>query len=125
MTTLPVKLGSGWIVVRSAAADTSLPSAGTRVTPAFRNQMYRILGRQVPSAVVRRNVMVGANSTVFPSDNYYAAAVAEVKFKDYLNDDVRLDASSPYIAAATDGIVIGALTIAPLPWASNEMIAVA
>ncbi len=42
--TLPVKSGSGWIVVRSAAADTSLPSAGTRVTPAFRNQMPRILG---------------------------------------------------------------------------------
>ena len=35
---------------------------------------------------------VGANSTVYPSDNYHAAAVAEAKFKDYLNDDVRLDA---------------------------------
>ena len=68
--------------------------------------------------------MAGANSIVYPSDNYYAAAVAEVKFKDYLNDDVRLDASSPYNCAATDGIVIGAITIAPLPWASNEMIAV-
>jgi hypothetical protein len=69
--------------------------------------------------------MVGANSTVYPSHNCYAAAVAEVKFKDYLNDDVRLDASSPYIAVATDGIVIGAITITPLRWASNEMIAVA
>ena len=28
-------------------------------------------------------------------------------------------------AAATDGIVIGAITITPLRWASNEMIAVA
>ena len=32
-----------------------------------------------------------------------------------IHDDVRLDASSPYIAAATDGIVIGAIAIAPLP----------
>lgn len=69
MSTLPLKLGSGWIVVRSAAADTSLRSAGTRVTPAFRNQMPRFWGRQVRNAVVRRNVMVGANSTVYPSDN--------------------------------------------------------
>ena len=58
--------------------------------------------------------MVGATPTVYPSDNYYAAAVAEVRFKD-LNDDVRLDASGPYIAAATDAIATRAITIAPLP----------
>ena len=70
MTNLPVKLGSGWIVVRSAAADTSLPSAGTRVTPAFATRCLEgFWGRQVRNAVVRRNVMVGANSTVYPSDN--------------------------------------------------------
>jgi hypothetical protein len=73
------------------------------------------LAQYFPNAVVRRNVMVGANSTLYPPDNYYPATIAEVKFKDYLNDDVRLDASSPYIAAATDGIAIGAITIAPLP----------
>jgi hypothetical protein len=53
VTTLPVKSGSGWIVVRSAAADTSLPSAGTRVTPAFRNQMPRILGPAGSPALMR------------------------------------------------------------------------
>jgi hypothetical protein len=73
------------------------------------------LAQFFPSAIVRRNVMVGANSAVYPLDNYYPATIAEVKFKDYLNDDVRLDVSSPYIAAATDGIAIGAITIAPLP----------
>ena len=57
----------------------------------------------------------GQTRPCIPQITTNAAAVAEVKFKDYLNDDVRLDASSPYIAVATDGIVIGAITIAPLP----------
>jgi len=73
------------------------------------------LGQYFPNAVVRRNVIVGASSTVYPIDNYCPATIAEVKFKDYLNDDVRLDASSPCIAASTEGIAIGATTIAPLP----------
>jgi len=42
--TLPVKSGAGYIVVRSSAADTSLPPAGTRITPAARNLMPRIVG---------------------------------------------------------------------------------
>ena len=42
--TLPVKSGSGYIVVRSSAADTSLPPVGTRITPAARNLMPKIVG---------------------------------------------------------------------------------
>ncbi|HMI92749.1 MAG TPA: hypothetical protein VK509_15340, partial [Polyangiales bacterium] len=39
--TLPRKRGSGWIVVRSSAADR-LPKAGTRVTPAHAQLMPKL-----------------------------------------------------------------------------------
>src|SRR5438309_8949403 len=32
--TLPNKSGTGWIIVRTSAADASLPPPGTRITPA-------------------------------------------------------------------------------------------
>ena len=41
---LPVKSGGAYIVVRSSAADTNLPPAGTRITPAARNLMPKIIG---------------------------------------------------------------------------------
>lgn len=42
--TLPVKSSAGYIVVRSSTADTNLPSPGTRITPAARNLMPKIVG---------------------------------------------------------------------------------
>jgi hypothetical protein len=41
--TLPNKTGSGWIIVRSSASDSSLPSPGTRVAAADAANMARIL----------------------------------------------------------------------------------
>lgn len=40
---LPKKAGSGWIVVRSGAPDDQLPPAGTRVTPADRALMPKVV----------------------------------------------------------------------------------
>src|SRR4030095_16300799 len=50
--TLPVKSGTGYIVVRSSTADTSLPPVGTRITPAARNLMPRIVGPAGSPALV-------------------------------------------------------------------------
>jgi hypothetical protein len=49
--TLPVKSGAGYIVVRSSTPDTSLPPVGTRITPAARNLMSKIVGPGSPALV--------------------------------------------------------------------------
>jgi hypothetical protein len=41
--TLPAKPGSEWIIVRTSAADSSLPPPGVRVTPANSNLMPKII----------------------------------------------------------------------------------
>jgi hypothetical protein len=41
--TLPVITGTGWIVVRTSAPDSSLPAAGTRVTPSYASVMPRLV----------------------------------------------------------------------------------
>jgi hypothetical protein len=40
---LPNKSGSGWIIIRSSAADTSLPPPGTRITPSYSNVLPKII----------------------------------------------------------------------------------
>src|SRR5262249_14876933 len=40
--TLPAKPGTGWIIVRTSAPDSSLPPPGTRVTPADAPVMPKI-----------------------------------------------------------------------------------
>jgi len=48
---LPNKVGSGWIVVRSAAPDDHLPVPGTRVTPPHFSSMPKILSPNQNPAV--------------------------------------------------------------------------
>jgi hypothetical protein len=40
---LPYKSGSGWITIRSSAPDSSLPPLGIRVTPAYANQLPKLI----------------------------------------------------------------------------------
>ncbi len=40
---LPAKTGSGWIVIRSSAPDSSLPAPGTRITPAFASVLPKLV----------------------------------------------------------------------------------
>ena len=40
---LPNKAGSGWITVRTAAADAQLPAAGQRITPAYASVLPKIV----------------------------------------------------------------------------------
>jgi hypothetical protein len=52
--TLPNKSGSGqseWIVVRSSAADSSLPPPGTRITPSYSNVLPKIVSPNSEPAI--------------------------------------------------------------------------
>ncbi|HEX6177008.1 MAG TPA: Ig-like domain-containing protein [Thermoanaerobaculia bacterium] len=41
--TLPAKTGSGWIIIRSSAADSSLPAPGRRMTPLYASLLPKIV----------------------------------------------------------------------------------
>jgi hypothetical protein len=41
--TLPAKSGTGWIVIRTAAPDSSLPAKGRRITPAYASVLPKIV----------------------------------------------------------------------------------
>jgi hypothetical protein len=49
--TLPNKSGTGWITVRSATADGSLPAPGTRVTPGHASVMPKLQGPNTQAAI--------------------------------------------------------------------------
>ncbi|MFN2567925.1 MAG: hypothetical protein ABR499_23290 [Gemmatimonadaceae bacterium] len=49
--TLPAKAGSGWIVIRSAAADANLPPAETRVTPSFAAVLPKLVSPNANAAL--------------------------------------------------------------------------
>jgi hypothetical protein len=60
-----------------------------------------------PAAVVRRNVIVGADMTAYPTDNFYPTTLAKVGFVDPQSDDYRLRPDSAYKGKATDRKDIG------------------
>jgi hypothetical protein len=49
--TLPNKTGTGWIVVRSSAPDSSLPLPGTQITPAYASVMPKIVSPNADGAL--------------------------------------------------------------------------
>jgi hypothetical protein len=51
--TLPTKTGTDWIIVRTAAPDSSLPPSGTRVTPAHASVMPKLVARAGAGAVIQ------------------------------------------------------------------------
>lgn len=60
-----------------------------------------------PGYVFRNNVVVGAPSNLYPPGNFYPANVSDVMFVDYNGGNYRLQVTSPYHNAATDGTDIG------------------
>jgi hypothetical protein len=48
---LPVKSGTGWIVIRTSAPDSSLPPEGTRITPAYAALLPTIVASGSPPAL--------------------------------------------------------------------------
>ncbi len=56
-----------------------------------------------PDSVVRRNVMIGGHSHLYPTDNFFPASVEAVGFMNRPEARYRLGASSPYRRAGSDG----------------------
>jgi hypothetical protein len=63
----------------------------------------------LPGGVVNRNVLAGGSASRYPTGNFFpTVAVWQAGFADYAAGDYRLNATSPYRNAATDGTDIGA-----------------
>jgi hypothetical protein len=60
-----------------------------------------------PGAVVRRNLIVGADFSLYPTDNFYPTKLAKVGLVDPEKDDYRLRPDSAYKGKATEGKDIG------------------
>src|SRR5712691_2492579 len=56
--TLAAKTGSGWIIVRTSAADSSLPAQGRRITPSYSSVLPKIVTTNTLPAI---QTVAGAN----------------------------------------------------------------
>jgi cellulose synthase/poly-beta-1,6-N-acetylglucosamine synthase-like glycosyltransferase len=65
------------------------------------------IDRYFPGAIVRRNVIAGGNSNLYPSDNFFPAKLDDVRWTDISVDNFRLAPDSPYKGRATDGADVG------------------
>jgi hypothetical protein len=61
-----------------------------------------------PAWIFERNVVVSANQSVYPVNNFYPSALSDLGFVDLANGDFRLSSASRYKNAGTDGKDIGA-----------------
>jgi hypothetical protein len=60
-----------------------------------------------PGYEFRRNVIIGAPSGNYPTDNFYPSSLNLVGFVDFANGNYRLGPNSPYINQGTDGKDVG------------------
>ncbi len=68
------------------------------------------IGAFLPASTIRMNVLAGANPAVYPGGNAFpTAAQFEAQFVSYASGDYRLVTASPWHAAGTDGLDIGAI----------------
>jgi hypothetical protein len=61
----------------------------------------------LPGAVIRRNVIAGADTRAYPPDNFYPLRLNDVQFVDRAHGNYRLAAASRYKGRATDGRDVG------------------
>lgn len=69
--TLPAKSGSGWIVIRTSAADSSLPTQGTRLTPSSASLLPKIVTTSSSPAI---QTAAGANHYRFVGVEFAVAS---------------------------------------------------
>jgi hypothetical protein len=73
---LPNKKGSGWIIIRTSAADSSLPAAGERITPQFSSVTAKLVSPN-SDPVMRTDAgahhyrFIGVEFGVAPGQNIY------------------------------------------------------
>lgn len=101
-------------------ADDSPPAANfTYTNNLTSNGMYGVKGTgladglptissQFSNYTFAKNAIIGGNSSVYPSGNFFPASVSAVQFVNASGGDYRLASGSPYKNAGTDGLDIGA-----------------
>jgi len=66
------------------------------------------IAQYLPNFVFANNVIIGGGTAgTYPATNFFPAALTDVGFVDYLNDNYTLTSSSPYHNGGTDGKDIG------------------
>jgi hypothetical protein len=61
----------------------------------------------LPRAIIKRNVITGANPADYPQDNFYPTKFTKVGFVNPAGGNYRLAGNSPYKGKATDGKDVG------------------
>jgi Right handed beta helix region len=110
---------SGSAVMAYVTVNNLGPSVGFEMTNnIMQHNEYGIFGQGqgmgksavnwfFPRAVIRRNVIVGADASRYPPDNFYPHGLGELKFVDWKGGDYRLSPSSRYKRRGTDGKDVG------------------
>ena len=65
------------------------------------------IARYFSDGIFKKNVIVGGQSTNYPADNFFPATLDSVKFVNTASGNFRLEATSPYRNAGTDGKDLG------------------
>jgi hypothetical protein len=80
-----------------------------------------------PGAIIKRNVIAGADASRYPRDNFYPEKLDDVGFVNRAAGDYRLASSSRYKGKGTDGKDVGcdfdalAAAVGPLPITSTDL----
>ena len=64
------------------------------------------LRKFTPDGIFKNNVLAGADSSIYPKDNFYPS-VEKVGFTNFAQGDYRLNATSPFRKSASDGTAVG------------------
>ena len=65
------------------------------------------LRKFAPDAVFKNNVLMSADSSIYPKDNYFPASIERVGFVDFAKGDYRVAPTSPFSKASSDGLPVG------------------
>jgi hypothetical protein len=91
---------SGFVMTNNVMAHNTYGMAGGGVGNAT-------IAMYFPGAIVRRNVIAGADAGRYPQDNFYPARLDDLKFVDRAGGNYRLAATSRYRGRGTDGKDVG------------------
>jgi hypothetical protein len=88
----------GFVFTNNIVPDNKYGIMGDSASPG-----NTTITRYFPNGQFLANIIVAAPASSFPSGNFYPASMLDVGFVSYAGGDYRLDTSSPYMRASTDG----------------------
>jgi hypothetical protein len=88
----------GFVFTNNIVPDNKYGIMGDNASPG-----NNTIATYFPNSDVLANIIVAAPASGFPTGHFYPASMLDVGFVDYSGGNYRLDTSSPYKRAATDG----------------------